>query len=212
MLREYDYYAQAFRQSEEFGEKRVTSFLTLAAGAAAALGFILGDKGLDWGRPDFIAIAVTAGTVWLFGQLTLARLVKRNVASDEYKEALAWVRAWFVERNDTVSAYLYHYTNKKPKSREVGVRKLVRGGWVEMMFVTNSLLLAVAASACAAAAGKLSKPEYLVPLLVAIASAVTLFVINVGYTKRRYDEGCGALRGDVPAPLQARRERGQAQK
>lgn len=208
MLREYDYYAEAFRQNEEFGEKRVTSFLTLAAGAAAALGFILGDDGFQLRPSEFAAVAITSCIVLLFGQLTLARLIKRNVVSDEYKEALALVRAWFRERDGTVSNYIYHRPQKPPKDRKAGFREFLSGGWVETMFVTNSLLGAIFAAATAAALGReCTASKCLVPLQVAAAAALAVLVLNVWYADYRYKMERGNRLDDMPSPLQALRNR-----
>jgi len=187
MLREYDYYAEAFRQNEEFGEKRVTSFLTLLTGVGAALGFLWSNGHLE--DHEYTAVGVTALVSLGFGELTLARLIKRNLVSDGYKEALALVRAWFCRCDTTFSDYLYHPPKTAPKDRRVGFRNLLSGGWVETMFAVNSLLAASAAFAFAAPhlGAKCTASQCLRPQLVALAAALGLLVLNFAYAKYRYE-------------------------
>jgi hypothetical protein len=81
---ELKYWGDAFWRNEEAGEKRVTFYITLVTAVLAALvalskledRFILLEFGL------FVLVVV-----WIFGFLTMLRMVRRNLVTERYKFA-----------------------------------------------------------------------------------------------------------------------------
>lgn len=191
LLREYDYYAEAFRHSEELGEKRVSSFLTFAAVVAAGLGVVLGDRGLGT-TEALAAVAISAASVLLLGQVTLARVIKRDLTSDEYKRAMGLLRGWFVAEDPSVEAYLYHKPGAALSQR--GVRLFDgKGGWAETMVWANGLLAgATVAAAAAATCTWLALPNWQLSLSAGAAGVVATIValaVNARRTNARYKRG-----------------------
>lgn len=189
MLREYDYHAEAFQRSEEFGEKRVASFLAVVTAVGAVLGFLLEGKGFegvkDSERFGYCAVAVTAFVALIFGQLTLGRVIKRNIASDECKQGLARARAWFVDQDRSAEQYLRYPSREPPKLRLISVVKLDNGGWAETMIVTNALLGATFAGATFAAVCSSSQLTWVAVPAGGLVAMVLVYV-NVERAKKRY--------------------------
>ncbi len=92
LLAEYKQFAEMFRWNEETGERRVNIILTLftVAGAATALLFSA-NIDLATGTKARVAGGITL-SLFVIGIATLARIVRRNVATDEYKHALDTIR------------------------------------------------------------------------------------------------------------------------
>jgi hypothetical protein len=185
LLHEYDYYGEAFRQNEELGEKRVTSFLTLAVVVATGLGLVLGDGGVGRFKGALGLVAMASTVVLVFGQMTLARLVRRNLVSDGYKDAMALVRAWFVRQDPRLKEYLYHAPDDEPRRREISLFKLASGGWLETMIVANGVFSGVAASAIAAAACEWTNQAGRITWIVASSTGLVIAVLTLVVNARR---------------------------
>lgn len=138
LLRELDYYGRAFWSNEEGGEKRVSVFLSLTAALIAVVGFLVGDV------PELdrllVPLIVALVILLLFGRVVLVRLIKRNLDSEGYKEAMAMARAWFVERYPGVEAYLYHQPLSPRRPRGISTWNLGTGGWLQTVLVANAIL------------------------------------------------------------------------
>jgi hypothetical protein len=96
LLAQYSNFEQTFRWNEEMGERRVNLVLTLMTVAAGATGLILGAVEVPVASRLRGAGIVASGLLFL-GLVTLARLVRRNVATDEYKRAMDLTRDRLVE-------------------------------------------------------------------------------------------------------------------
>lgn len=191
LLREYDYYAEAFRQSEELGEKRVSSFLTFAAVVAAGLGVAIGDGGLGT-TGALAAVAIAALCVLLLGQVTLARVIKRDLTSDDYKRAMGRLREWFVLADPSVEPYLHHKPKDAPPQRSVRLLD-GRGSWAETMVWANGLLAgATVAAATAATVTQLDLPDWQRSSsagAAGVAATIVALLVNARRANARYKPG-----------------------
>lgn len=98
LLEEYRYFTKSFWRSEELGENRVNFFITLSGfiltllGAIATSGILLGFN------LSPIYFQLVCFILWLFGWITLTRLIQRNYVSDEFKLGLDRIRKFFCQK------------------------------------------------------------------------------------------------------------------
>jgi len=144
LMAEYNYCAEAFRQSESLGEKRVTTFLAVATVLISVVGLIAGEKGNA--QRLLGAAPLPLAVLLFFGRMTFLRVVKRNLDTDGYKVAMGLVRKYFAERIAGADRYLFFDPNWLPGPRRMRVWPFVgSGGWLETVALMNSLLAAVMA-------------------------------------------------------------------
>jgi hypothetical protein len=104
LLAEHQQAYEMYRHSEELGERRVNFFLTLVTAVFAAL--LLADEPLVSGDDvSLVAHALLVG-VFLFGLMTLARIVRRNENSSAQLRAIATIRLYFRQRDEVACSYL----------------------------------------------------------------------------------------------------------
>jgi hypothetical protein len=97
MLEEYRHLSSSFLSNKDRSERQVTIFATLVAATIAALS---SGRLLLW-----VAGSASIG-VLLFGTITLAHVIKRNIKSDEYLRGLAKVRSYFIGKGADLESYL----------------------------------------------------------------------------------------------------------
>jgi bis(5'-nucleosidyl)-tetraphosphatase len=180
LLADHEHLAESYLRNEEDGERRVTFFMTFAAGAVAVLGFILD------GEPQGLAansthpvVVVTLVVVGAIGVLTFRRVIARNAAGDRYKRRLHRIRRYFLD--DPADPHLsflpfnpFKLVNRpSPSWRSVG-----RGGWMETVAFVDSIL----AGALAAAIVPTSHPWW--DVLVAAVAALVAWVVLLGWAAR----------------------------
>jgi len=137
LLAEYSHLADSFLHNEEDGERRVSTFLAIAGAVGAALAFgIAKDDGWNPGRrsaPIIVALIV----MLVVGVLTLERVVRRNVLADQYKEQLARIRTYFVQKDDPrlrLLPFNPYAKRERHKAFSIG------GGWFELLAVVDALV------------------------------------------------------------------------
>lgn len=181
LLAEYKHTADALLRNEEHGEKRVTFLIAVVGVAATLLGVFLGSGAgipLELRQP---VVAGAIGVVFIFGCITLARMVKRDVASDRYKLGLNRIRRYFVaSRDDPGVRFLafdpFSDKRRKPRSRfSIG-----DGGWLPTVALVDALLLG-AFGAALTAHGPLWLPVAVGPVAAAIG-----WITLIGEANRRY--------------------------
>jgi hypothetical protein len=142
-LAEYQHMAESFLDNEELGERRVNFFITLTAAVPTALIAILRNEiSLKNGTvsPIFF-IGLVA--LLLFGVSTLVRVIRRNLQTDKYLQALAAIRKYFVAE-DNVEALKYLRFNpygEEPRHERHKIFSLGTGGLVEMAALINCLII-----------------------------------------------------------------------
>lgn len=140
LLHELEHTTESFLKSEEDGERRVTIFLTLVAGAGAVLAFVLGDSPYDPSSTSW-PTAVVLIALLVFGQFVLMRVAKRNRTTDQYKERLNRTRRWFTPNShDPRRAWVAFDPFKPPKERTLSFGGPTNGGWLEVLILINSIL------------------------------------------------------------------------
>jgi hypothetical protein len=137
LLAESAHFDASFRWNEETGERRVTLILTLMTVAAGAAGIVANSVDID-ARAKLHLVAAVALALFLLGMVTLARLVRRNVATDEYRYALDTIRRRMITLagEDLRGYWPFPTAGKSFLKRYLGLTLL--------MATTNSILLVTA--------------------------------------------------------------------
>lgn len=141
LLHELQHTTESLLKSEEDGERRVTIFLTLSAGAGAVLAFVLGDDNSYDTSSISPPIVVVLIALLVFGQFVLMRVAKRNRTTDQYKKRLNRVRRWFTcSKHDPRLEWVAFNPFKAPKERVLSFGGPRNGGWLEILILINSIL------------------------------------------------------------------------
>lgn len=145
LLEEYRYLTESFLRNEELGERRVNFFITLTTAVIGGLAAIwkVSDGGVD---PKLIGFGLVA--VLLFGIITLVRIIRRNLVTDEYLRGLGRIRKYFADRDpkrDPEIQLFLPYPPYDDKARTKEWKDILSpgtGGLVEMVALVNSFILA----------------------------------------------------------------------
>lgn len=138
LVAEYGHLTEMFRWNEETGERRVSLILVLMTVVSAAAGVVADSVDVP-NATKLRTMAVAIFSLALLGLVTLARLVRRNVATDEYRFALDMIRKMIV---DFVGEPFVGYHPFPIGAREYD-RPLKRHlGLTLLMSTINSILLA----------------------------------------------------------------------
>jgi hypothetical protein len=143
LIAESAQFNQTFRWNEETGERRVTIILTLMTVAAAAAGVIADSVDITV-EAKLRLLSWVAVTLFILGLVTLARLVRRNVATDEYQFALDRIREKLISLvgEDLKDYWPLPKSGRKPKPEKWRVKRYL--GLTLLMATTNAILLAAA--------------------------------------------------------------------
>jgi hypothetical protein len=153
LLSEYGHVSQAFLSNEESGERRLNVLVGLIAAVTAAIGLAFEGRDRELRTLGFVAGASCA-VLLVFGLATLRRIMERNLATDEYLEALRRIREFVAAQNRSVLEVLAFAPSRQPRApRRVEVWHLHKAGLLEITAFTNCLLTAAGSSATVAALG-----------------------------------------------------------
>ena len=185
LLAEYQGYRDSFWHTEELGERRVDFFITITTAVIAALA--IREKGIlvPEGQAVDPIFFLGLGAVLLFGVVTLARMVHRNLKSHEYLRAAARVRRYFVDRDQHIRPHLFYppYDDRpRREKRWSQLLSLGTGGLVETVALVNSLIAAVLGGLLTFA-----YPGWAIGLS-AIGAFVLAWVVQFAYVRRRYEK------------------------
>ena len=147
LLAEYEHVSDALLRNEEDGERRATFFVTVTGGLLALLGVLTKPESGPMtvatleGSAGLVATGLAVALV--LGATSVARLAKRNVASDRYKLALRTLRRQFVtrERAAELRTALFGLYDPCPTRRVPSV-PLSGSGWLDTIALLNALLAA----------------------------------------------------------------------
>jgi hypothetical protein len=139
LIAEFEHLGESLLRNEEDGERRVNTFFALAAGIATALSLLVGEKmgDLTWKVVPPVALALVG--LFLFGCLTLRRLVHRNLQTDEYKTKLAAIRKHFAAAPER-RALLPFDPHVAVPPRKCSPLSINKGGWLETVAILNSVV------------------------------------------------------------------------
>lgn len=137
LLQEFDHISKSIIGNEEFGEKRVTFFTSLTTIVTGLFGFIdiINNKSVFFLFLAWIFLL-------LFGIMTLKRIIRRNISTDEHKDQLDKIRQYFLKKDKAILNYLSFrptgYNQRKRKSIEI--INLGNGGYTETVSLLNSII------------------------------------------------------------------------
>jgi 8-oxo-dGTP pyrophosphatase MutT (NUDIX family) len=175
LLKEYEHAADSLLRNEEDGERRVTSFVTIAASVGAVLGFVMGDvRGLTSETLQPLLVFALAAVLGV-GYLTFLRILHRNAASDKYKGGLNRIRRYFVRSpEDSRAAFLAFDPFRRDRRPRYSWLSLGKGGWLETVVFTESII----AGALGAVMGQSYKWPFQVVLIIlsALVTWILLFL------------------------------------
>jgi diadenosine hexaphosphate hydrolase (ATP-forming) len=151
LLAEYAHSGESLLQNEEHGEKRAAFFLTLSGVVVTILPLLLGKDAVL--RPDRRQPLVIVSLLILIvlANVTLARIVARDAASDRFKKGLNRIRRYFVPRADDPRLLFVAFDAHKDEGRAPwDWRSVGKGGWVVTVALVEAMLLGALAAAVAA--------------------------------------------------------------
>ena len=144
LLEEYKHLTDSLKENETMGERRLQFLFTLVT---AAFGGIAALMQLGRATPP-VAVSVLAGFVllFLFGLVTLERIVKRNVATDRYIDALNKIRGYFImaEGTERYRQAFELYSEASKTRKHPGLFSLRPGGLAQGTAVINSVVAGAA--------------------------------------------------------------------
>ena len=146
LIAKYGHFSNLFTENENLGEKRVSLFFTLLTSLTGAIGLstIIGDSfssGIFTVIKNEIflfVISFLSLTLFFFGLVTLRRIIRRNVITDDYKVEL-----------DTINKIFGISKLGDIKLREEKITRSLlfgRGGYLETIKLLNSLILGLICS------------------------------------------------------------------
>ena len=179
LIEEYKHVLESFWRSEELGERRVNFFITLTTAVVAAFAALSakGDAGLGE-KADLIFIYGLLSML-VFGGMTLARIIRRNLESHKYIRAAGRIRRYFADRDEQVRFHLYFEPRDDKPIRKKEWKDIISvgtGGLLETVALVNSLIFA------ALIAKWMTWPVGLIGFVVA-------WIAQFIYVKLRYEAG-----------------------
>lgn len=201
MIAVYNSASANFGRNEDFGDRRVNLFITLATAVLGGLVFLV-TRQLISSLPFLIpAVAFGVAVVISIGWPTFLRIIERNKQTDEFIRSMKDVGKYFIERDSSLRPFLNEFAPWKEKKRRSGKIKISSfgtGGYLQTVAVLNSLVAAsfplLVILALNIASGSPDGPrtpvdgwEYIVPLLVSAGLlALGSWWIHMDRAKRVY--------------------------
>jgi hypothetical protein len=193
LLKEYDHLSASFRGNEELGERRVNIYLAIVSAVVAVMGYLI-LRPPDGSRVSFHPVVVLALLALLaFGILTLVRVVRRNIATDECLEGLRLVRSYFVARGNEehLQCLTFNPYNGRRVRKQGSTWTFGKAGMVETVALLNSIVSwALVSTFCSWANSALSDPlaEYgdWFTLALGLGAALVAWALQMAYARKSY--------------------------
>jgi len=170
LLAEYKYLCDCFWKNEEVGEKRVQFFIMLVTAVLAALATLIA-KTMDQNCSGNVLgiVLFSLAALFIFGMITLLRILKRNAATDGLKRDLAEIRRRFqIHYDDSRVLTGYGPFGESSERSPHPFRKM--GGLAHTVAAMNGIILSAGAGAICSAAN-------LHPMQIAV-SAFAVFALS----------------------------------
>jgi hypothetical protein len=186
MLAEYGYHLEEYRRSEQLGETRLSLFLTIVTAVLGGSGLIAvySTKDSIWTPETWYILFFAYLATFLFGLLTLLRIIHRNIESTKNLHALNRIRRYFVDKDyDSLVPFLTYFPYDDQPQREW---RWIHGGLAENVVLTNALLASITTFAFA----EIKKKDFIIwhGILIAIFVFFILLYLQVLYVKWRYQD------------------------
>ncbi|HZS35651.1 MAG TPA: hypothetical protein VFF06_02435 [Polyangia bacterium] len=150
-LYEYDRLGAAFAENESMGEGRVSLYLGVWTAAVGGVGLLL-DKESSAAQspqlPELKKLAVAAlSALLVLGVVTLVRIQKRNLHTDELIDAMARVRRLLLLPASVELFYVVTGWKSGMKERRIKPRRdaLLHGGLSHVIYLANATVPVLAA-------------------------------------------------------------------
>jgi hypothetical protein len=144
---EFERLYDLFQHSEDLGEKRTNLMITLTGILFAGFTALLkeNNENVFENKLMFYLLLFVLLFLFLLGILTLFRMARRNLNSDEYKAGIQIIKNYFKSKNnsgepgsDKLNLYLFFDTDRVFEKRTAWK---IRGGYVEVINLINSILV-----------------------------------------------------------------------
>ncbi len=168
LLEDYRYRAEAFRQNEQMGERRINLFIAFSGALLTLLGLAVKDVAPE---ARLIWFSLILSILCILGMMTLFRLIIREDRTDECKRDLDAIRQTFKDYLVGDGLLFGYYPIAVGNSRGFG-------GLSHLMVAINSLLIAgfVGSIVAFLAAILWSKEPHLALLLATVCAVIALSV------------------------------------
>lgn len=194
---EYEYVTRLLINNEQLGERRIEFFVSLVTAVIGVSGLIGASDIMNFDiigaenktRMIAIIILISIGTIVPFGFITLERIIRRNLETDEYKAKLDKIRRYFIERDKSIADYVafdpyiqYSRTKKWSELFSFGV-----GGFAETIRLINSIISGLFFGILVLAF-KVSWEMAFYSLALSITIALVVWTLQFIYSNHRYSK------------------------
>ncbi len=180
---EHKHLSTSLLLNEERGEKRVNVFFALIAAVTAALG--LNASLWQVANPAWIVL-VASGVFLIYGLVTLRRLVNRNLHTTELLNGLRRIRAAFLWTYPDALEAVPFVPSEKPVLRERDGWGLEKAGFVEIVVITNCLLVGTSAGSILYVAGPPAPSRILTAAVAGLVSAAAAWFLQIRWIRTTY--------------------------
>lgn len=145
MLAVYNSASADFRHNEEFGDRRVNLYITLATAVLGGLILLVTRQVIESLLFLLPAVAFGIAVVLSIGWPTFLRILTRNKATDQYIRSMRDVGKFFILSEPSIKPFLNEFDPFKPKDRRSKTLKLyspATGGYLQTVAILNSLVAA----------------------------------------------------------------------
>jgi hypothetical protein len=145
LLAEYEHLSDSLKENETMGERRLQFLFTLVTAAFGGIAALL-QLGPRPAPPAAVVLLAAFVLLFLFGLVTLERIVKRNLATDGYIDALNAIRGYFITSggSDTYRRAFAFYGEGRKTRQHSGLFSLRPGGLAQGTAVINAVVAGAA--------------------------------------------------------------------
>ena len=201
MLAVYNSASADFRRNEDFGDRRVNLYITLATAVLGGLIVLVTRQFISSPQLLIPAVAFGIAVVVSIGVGTFLRIIERNKATDEYIRSMRDAGKFFILSEPSIKPFLNEFdpfSAKKRRSEKIKLLSPATGGYLQTVAMLNSLVAAslpllivlalnVASGSQDASQTALGGWDYSL-----IVSSLFLFIgswwFQINYAKGKYEE------------------------
>lgn len=202
MLAVYNSASADFRRNEDFGDRRVNLYITLATAVLGGLIVLVTRQFISSLQLLIPAVAFGIAVVISIGAGTFLRIIERNKATDQYIRSMKDAGKFFILSEPSIKPFLDEFDPFKVKprrSRKVKLYSLGTGGYLQTVALLNSLVAASLPLLIALALNIVTgsqdgsqwdvKPWHYISLgSSAVLVAFGSWWLQIDYAKGRYEE------------------------
>lgn len=141
LIADHKYIGDLFQKNEQGGETRFNIFVTLMTGGIGGLVALMSKPNALHEVSTRVVVVVGFASLLLIGYVIWRRMIKREIASDRFKDQLDTIRETFKQHCDGAGVLDHYDLFAKSKSVKTGNGRTF-GGLTDMVAVLNGLLAA----------------------------------------------------------------------